>query len=609
MAKIPEDKIDEIRTSVNLVHYIGQFVNLKKAGKNYKGLCPFHTEKTPSFNVSPEKQIYHCFGCGKGGNIFSFIMDYEKLSFTEAVRKAADFAGIMLPKPGAASEEKSSYFDKLYQINETACLFFEEALRKPSSKRQLKYFKDRSISEHTLKTFRLGYAPDGFEYLLRHLRKHKVDLAEAAKLGLIQKRENKESYYDKFRHRVIFPFQNVSGKIIGFGGRQLRKEDPPKYLNSPESPLYKKGELLYGLHQAVTAIREKQFVVVVEGYFDLLRLVENQFKNVVASSGTALTEQQARLIRRYTKDVYIAYDGDEAGIKAAIRNAQILEKQDLNVFIAPLPAGDDPDTFVLENGLKAFEEILQDRKTPLEFRITTFFSSSKNPALEEKNQFIQDMLNDLAELKDMVKVSFYLHHIAERFQINENLLIEQLNHIAYFRRKQAAVTDESPETQDKPLNIIFSGVPKAEAGIVSLLLSSAKSVRDYILHNVSYELFENDIFIRIYEEAIQELEETGQLDSGRIMLRFQDDEAAEHVLSKLALTEYEDALRYARDCIFQLQKYQLEKKSRELQVMIKEDHSSPEAVLHYTQELLQLRRELNKLEKAHKKQSADTSFE
>lgn len=603
MAKIPEDKIDEIRTSVNLVHYIGQFVNLKKAGKNYKGLCPFHTEKTPSFNVSPEKQIYHCFGCGKGGNIFSFIMDYEKLSFTEAVRKAADFAGIILPKPGPESQERSSYFDKLYSINESACQFFEDALRKPANKRQLKYFQDRSISEQTLKLFRLGYAPDGFEHLLRYLRKNNVDLVEAAKLGLIQKREGRESYYDKFRHRVIFPFQNVSGKIIGFGGRQLRKEDPPKYLNSPESPLYKKGELLYGLHQAITPIREKQFVVVVEGYFDLLRLVENQFKNVVASSGTAMTEQQARLIRRYTKEVYIAYDGDEAGIKAAIRNAQILEKQDLNVYIAPLPAGDDPDTFVLENGLKAFEEILKDRKTPLEFRIATFFSGHQNPALEAKNQFIQDMLNDLAELKDKVKVSFYLHQIAERFQINENLLIEQLNHIRYFRRKQIA-PDEVEESQTKPLQLIFSGVPKAEAGIVSLLLSGAKTVRDYILHHVSYELFENEIFIRIYEEAIQELEETGELDSGRIMLRFQDDQAVEQVLSELALSEYEDAMRYARDCIFQLQKYQLEKKSRELQTMIKEDHNSPEAVLHYTQELLQIRRELNQLEKAHK-QSID----
>ncbi|HID39352.1 MAG TPA: DNA primase, partial [Calditrichaeota bacterium] len=285
MARIPEDKIDEVRLSANIVHYISQFINLKKAGRNYKGLCPFHTEKTPSFVVSPEKQIYHCFGCGKGGNIFSFIMEYEKLSFFEAVQKAADFAGIVLPKE-KYEPEKQNYFQKLYRLNEIACSHFEKNLFKSKNKHWLKYFLERGLSEDTIHDFRLGYAEDRLNTLTSLLKREGEDVAEAAKLGLIQRRDNRDEYFDKFRHRVIFPFHNIQGKIVGFGGRKLREEQQPKYLNSPESPVYYKGKTLYGLHKAIPAIRSKGYVILVEGYFDLLRLYENGFRNVAASSGT-----------------------------------------------------------------------------------------------------------------------------------------------------------------------------------------------------------------------------------------------------------------------------------------------------------------------------------
>ncbi len=600
MAKIPEEKIDEIRASVNVVHYINQFVNLKKTGQNYKGLCPFHTEKTPSFVVSPEKQIYRCFGCGKGGNIFSFIMEYEKLSFVEAVRKAAEFAGISLPEERAdQSPEETSYFDRLYAINESACRFFEAALYKPGAKKWLQYFLDRQISETTIKAFRLGYAPDSFDKLLPHLKKEGFTPEECATLGLVQKKEHGQGYYDKFRHRIIFPFQNIGGKILGFGGRKLREEQQPKYLNSPESPIYKKGELLYGLHQAIDAIRKKNFVVLVEGYFDLLRLVEHQFKNVVASSGTALTSRQARLIRRFTKNVHIAYDGDIAGIHAAIRNAKILEQEGLTVTVVSLPEGEDPDSFVLEHGIKAFEQLLRKGKTPLDFRIAAFLKESPNPSFEVKEQFLQEVLQDLSEVQNPIRLGQYMHQLAETFQINEQLLMEQLNKTRRFKKKLAPLPEETSSDQTRPAGFTFTGMHRAEAGIIGLLLEGSEEVRNYILQALSYELFENEPYIRIYDRLMIELEEHGQLDTGKLMTFFQEDEPVKQLLSEIALQEYKDPMKFARDCIFQLKKWQLEKKSRELQELMRQEAGSQESLLHYSQELIAVRRQLNELSKTH----------
>ncbi len=594
MAKLSDEKIDEIRSSVNIVHYISQFINLKKTGKNYKGLCPFHTEKTPSFVVSPEKQIYHCFGCGKGGNIYTFIMDYEKLSFMEAVKKAADFAGILLPKP-ESNPEQAGYFDRLYAMNETACQFFEQSLQQEKNQNWLRYLLDRQLSPTTIQKFRLGYAPDSDNGLQQALQEKNFSLEEVSNLGLLQKRDQGTGYFSKFRHRVIFPFHTVGGKIVGFGGRKLRETQQPKYLNSPESPIYKKGEILYGLHQAITSIREKGFVVLVEGYFDLLRLVENQFKNVVASSGTALTDIQARLIRRYTKDVYICYDGDAAGISAAIRNAQILEKQDLNVFIAALPAGEDPDTFVLKHGIQDFEAILSRKQSPMEFRIHAFLETTPGAAIEVNNQFIQNILGDLAELKNQVKIGLYLHQLSEQFQINETLLVEQLNHLKRYKQRYQ---DTAKEQHPSNPGFVRTGMHKAEAGITSLLLSGNQAIIDYIREEVSHELFENPPYIRIYEFTMQDLEETGQIDAQRLLEHFQDDEEITQLISEIMLLEYGDAKKFATDCIFQLKKWHLEKQSREISELIRKEKNSPESVLHYNQELIRIRKKIHALEKS-----------
>ncbi len=607
MSRISSEKIDEIRSSVNIVHYISQFVNLKKAGANYKGLCPFHTEKTPSFMVSPSKQIFHCFGCGRGGNVFTFIMEYEKLSFIEAVRRAADFAGIALPQSDFVQDEKEkTYFQKLYEINEVASAFFEAQLFDPAHKKQLEYFKSRGLSDFTIKKFRLGYAPDANNKLLDYLKSKQIDLNEAQKLGLIAPSQMGNGFYDKFRHRVIFPFQNLSGRIIGFGGRKLREQQQPKYLNSPESPIYKKGSTLYGLHQAIQSIREKGFVIIVEGYFDLLRLVENGLHNVVASSGTALTSIQAKLLLRYTKRAVLLYDGDSAGRSAALRNAYILESNGLNASIALLPPEEDPDTFVQKNGIKALTPYLESQLSPVEFELNLFAEAHPQPSMEAKNRLVQELLEKLVEINDPIKIGLYLPLIAQRLTMNEEMLVEQFRRLQKRRqRMRQQQENRRQETQiaaddNSPAINVQQGQYQAEAGIIYLLLNGGQAVRNYLMQNLSYNLFDNPKFIRLYEAIINELEETGSVEEATILNMFQDDPEVQAILSELALKEFNDLEKLARDCIFQLKRWHLEKEAEELNILIHNDSESADALLHYSIKLTDIRKQIRELVKEHR---------
>jgi DNA primase len=599
MYKIPQEKIEEVRSSINIVHYISQFLNLKKEGRNFKGLCPFHQEKTPSFVVSAEKQFYHCFGCGKGGNLYSFIMDYEKMTFVDAVTKAAEFSGIALPKPEAKSPEQISHTQALYDINDKTCTFFEKQLQLPENKSRLDYFKGRKLSEKTIKKFRLSYAPDSFDLLLKHLEKNQANLKLAEELGLIQKKKDGKNFYVKFRHRMMFPFFNVAGKIIGFGGRKLKEEQQPKYLNSPESEIYKKGLTLYGLYQAIQSIREQDFIILVEGYFDLLRLVEAGQKNVVASSGTALTDQQARLMARYSKNIYIAYDGDGAGIKAAIRNAQIIENQDLSVYIVPMPDGEDPDSYVLKHGLSAFNELLKKRTLPIEFQLDQYIKQNPNPSLEEKDHFIADVLNELVLFKSASKTGLYIHHLADRMQVSEAMLVSEINRLKQRRarfnkaRKNNDTHEEKPQ-QERPA--VKRGAHKAEEGLLALLLNAADETQKYVANHVSINLFENEDYAGLYDHIIHDIEENGKVDVQKLFENPDLNENQHLILTKLTIDQISNEMKHAVGCIFQLKKWQIEKEERDIQNHIKVDNSE-EAQMHFTFELAKLNKEKRQLNK------------
>ena len=331
--RIPESKIEEIRSTASIVDMISEYVQLRKRGKNYIGLCPFHNEKTPSFTVSDEKQIFHCFGCHTGGNIFKFLMEYKKISFVEAVQEVAEQLGIPLEYyESAGYEEQQSDQEMLYDINiEAAKYFLNNLLKDNEAETARVYLQKRNIKQQTIRTFGLGYTLRGWENFVNYAKEKKIDLEKAVTLGLAGKHPDGR-YYDRLPGRLIFPIFSPNGRVVAFAGRVLDpNEKGGKYINSPESIIYNKSRILYGLSFAKDEIRRLNKAIIVEGYMDLISLYQNGVKNVVAVSGTALTDEQVQLLSRYTKDVVLLFDADTAGIKASMRSIEILLKRDMEV--------------------------------------------------------------------------------------------------------------------------------------------------------------------------------------------------------------------------------------------------------------------------------------
>ena len=349
--RIPESKIDEIRDTASIVDVISEHVQLRKRGKNYVGLCPFHSEKTPSFTVSEEKQIFHCFGCHIGGNVFKFLTEYHKISFVEAVQELAEQLGITIEVDRVDYSEQQSEQEILYDINTEAAKYFSNnLLNDDEGEFARKYLQDRNIKTQTIRSFGLGYSLRGRENFINYAQQKKLDLNRAANLGLVGKSSDGR-YYDKLAGRLIFPIFSPNGRVVAFAGRLLDpKEKGGKYINSPESSIYIKGRILYGLSFAKDDIRRLDKAIIVEGYMDLISLYQSGIKNVVAASGTALTDDQVQLLSRYTKNVILLFDADTAGIKASMRSIEILLKRDLDVKIVSLPKDEDPDSFVNKYG-------------------------------------------------------------------------------------------------------------------------------------------------------------------------------------------------------------------------------------------------------------------
>ncbi|UCB47352.1 MAG: DNA primase, partial [Spirochaetota bacterium] len=343
---ISEDTINQIKNQVNIVEIIGEFVPLKRTGQNYKALCPFHTEKTPSFIVNPQKGIFHCFGCGVGGNVFNFLMKFKGIGFPDAVRLLGERVGVHIKTDGEGGEKKGKA-DILYAINKTATSFFINNLLSEKGGQALKYLKIRKIDSNTTKAFHVGYSLNSWDALLLYLQSRGFGMKELEESGLILKKRKGDGYYDRFRNRIIFPIQDSIGRFVGFGARLLETENDkgPKYINSSENLLFHKGKQLYGFYAAEEFIRKEDSVFVVEGYFDVIRMYKEGLKNTVAPLGTALTEEQIALVLRYTRNIYLLFDPDEAGLKAALRSINLLFKREVEPYILRFPQGKDPGDF------------------------------------------------------------------------------------------------------------------------------------------------------------------------------------------------------------------------------------------------------------------------
>ncbi len=425
--RIPESKIEEIRSSASIVDIISNHVQLRKRGKNYIGLCPFHSEKTPSFTVSEEKQIFHCFGCHTGGNVFKFLMEYEKISFIESVQELAEKLGIALEFDEEAGAEKQSEQELLYEINTAVARYFSDnLLKEEKGEIARKYFENRKIKVQTIRSFGLGYALPGRDDLVNYLTDKKINIERSLNLGLISSYEDGR-LYDKFSGRIIFPIFSPNGRVVGFAGRVLDSEQKAaKYLNSPESLIYIKGRTLYGLSLAKDEIRKLDMAIVVEGYMDLISLYQNGIKNVVAVSGTAFTDEQVQLLSRYTKNVVLLFDSDTAGIKASMRSIEILLKKDMDIKIASVPEGEDPDSYVTKYGKEKFDEIIHRAQNFLEYQSAQYESRGMFNDPVKMAEAIRELVKPVALINDELKRVLLIKTIAKKFNLREKLLEEEL---------------------------------------------------------------------------------------------------------------------------------------------------------------------------------------
>jgi DNA primase len=556
---IPEDKISEIKHAADIVDIVSEAVLLKKAGKNFIGLCPFHTEKTPSFTVSPDKQIFYCFGCGSGGNVFSFLMKQEGLSFPETARRLAKRYGIDLPiKPLSPNQKKKiSEREGLFDINRRAMNFFHQTLcRKTAGQAARSYLGHRGISQKTIDDFKLGYAPDGWDRLLNYFSSQRVSPSLMEKSGLILPRKNKNGYYDRFRNRIMFPIMDANMLVIGFGGRVL-DDSLPKYLNSPETPVYNKGRSLYGIQQAKEKCRATGTVFIVEGYLDLLALYQHGIENSVATLGTALTSDHVRLLTRYAGRMVLVYDSDEAGIRSAqrcigtfwkehvdFRRQDVFSEEKADTHILVLPAGHDPDSYVFEHGPEAFLKAAS--KSP---GIITFLMNravdKHGLSTEGKIRIISELQQSLAAINDRVAQALYIKQLAERIGIAETAILERIRDIAADKSRRISpdlttnaplsgskVRDEKESVSEfKGPESIFTG-SRVERQIIAMMIQFPEILPDVNNYKI-LELF-NDNVLKEIGKSILEFNPTSADQVSELMSQV-DDRQTQALIASLAM--------------------------------------------------------------------------
>jgi DNA primase len=427
---IPEEKISEIRNAADIVEIISEAVVLKKTGRNFVGLCPFHAEKTPSFSVNPEKQIFYCFGCATGGSVFTFLMKHQGMTFPEAVKAVAQRCGIELPRREMTLVERrrASEREILLGVNRKAMAFYSGILKHPAAGRKARaYLEKRGFAAAIVDRFALGYAPEGWDALIRHLGAGRERLQLLEKAGLVIPRKTGSGCYDRFRDRIIFPIRNAARQVIAFGGRVL-DDGLPKYLNSPETPIYTKGRSLYGIDLAREHCRKSETVFVVEGYFDLLALHQHGIQNAVATLGTALTPEHVRVLRGCIGEngtVVLVYDSDAAGIKAAQRSIGVFEQGYAEARICVLPPGHDPDSFIFEFGAAAFQKAAAEARGIMPFLMEAAVTRH-GLSVDGKVQIVSELSAAIAAIQDPMARSLYIKDLAERIGVDESAILERV---------------------------------------------------------------------------------------------------------------------------------------------------------------------------------------
>ena len=449
--QILESKINEVRERTDIIELVSQYVDLKRSGGNHMGLCPFHSEKSPSFSVHAGRQFYHCFGCGVGGDAFSFLMQIEGLAFPDAVRRLADRAGIELEERQLSPEEerRQQQRERLYRVNELAAEYFHQLLmEQPAGEPCRQYLKQRGYGRKAATEYTIGFAAEAWEGLSRYLQEQGVNTEDARTLGLIRAGKQGRGDYDLFRGRLIFPIYDLSGRPVAFGGRVL-DNSKPKYINSPESPIYHKGRVLFGLYPARQAMRQSGEVILVEGYFDQLALYRAGFPQVVATCGTALTAEHARLLKRYVQKAILLFDQDAAGRQATFKAMAALQEEGVPALVVELPKGEDPDSFVQAHGPDAFRQRLE-RACPVMDLFMDDALQNAGVGVEQKVRAAETVIERIAELSSSMEQDLYLKELAGRSGIELELLRQKLAELLRQPKKQPAKEDGAPPIPVEP---------------------------------------------------------------------------------------------------------------------------------------------------------------
>ena len=542
--------VDQIRQTASIVEIASQYTTLRRRGNKHVGLCPFHSEKAPSFTVDEEKQLFHCFGCNAGGDIFTLVMERENLSFPEALKYLAEKYNIPLPKRREFSPQLQKLEEKLFKINENTLAFFKKNLfATKEGEKALEYLKKRDISEETIQKLKIGYALNSWDSLLSFFKEKKVPPKLLEQAGLVLYNQKKDSYYDRFRGRIIFPIFSLTGKVVAFGGRTIFNAEP-KYLNSPDTPVYSKGKILYGLNFSKESVRETGEVIIVEGYTDFVSLYQAGITNSAASLGTSLTSQQVSLPLRFAPRMIVSYDGDAAGKKAACRAISLCFEKGVQVKILTLPPGIDPDNLIKKSGLSEFKNLVQKSTPGLKFLIDSLLEEWRKDIPEEKTKIVRNAVDEIVKMPDPIVRSEYLKQASEYLSVDE----EDLRRI--IQKKSSEEKNEGEET-----------ILNAEKRLLQILLGD-KNIASYVFPEMKEEYFQGLKTAPIFE-ALAKCSKSGKVPDFN-ELREKIDPSLESSLSKALMLENEQAatVEEAFECLNALRQFSLENRKKELKAEI-----------------------------------------
>ena len=562
MVRYSEELIDDIKNSNDIVDIISQYVILKRSGRNFFGLCPFHKEKTPSFSVSPDKQIFHCFGCGAGGNVIHFISKIENIDFKESLELLAERAGITLPTlDNVADNKKQQLKEKIYEINKEVALYYHETLYKEISKPAQEYVKKRKLDNKTLKDYCIGYAPTNSN-LYKFLKGKGFTDEEILASDLVNKKGN--DFVDRFRNRLIFPIQDVRNRYIAFGGRVL-DNSLPKYINSPENIVYSKARNLYGLNLAKKSKLEK--LIIVEGYMDVVSLHQRGIENVVASCGTALTEAQGRLLRKYAEKIIISYDSDAAGQAATLRGLEILSNLGCDIRILQMEGAKDPDEYVIKYGNARFNNLVDKAISLIEFKTKVLKKDLNLENVNDKIKFLNEIAKLLSTVDNKMEQEVYMDKISREYNISKEAIYAEINKLNYSRNQGKKTLESNYKKSNiiKKKEILPETLIKRENMIIGILLNGKTKVYEQIKNILLPEDFKKEENKEIMQKLYEEFEK-GNSNINNILEIFNDNEEIISILTGIMADDYEikDDKKAIEDLINNYKKEKLTNRKKEI---------------------------------------------